>query len=152
DWGRDRVRSFAERTVNERASGRVSIGRARGNLLTGITLDSVEIVDSTGGPFFRAERVSTRYSLRALLTDRIVLTAVRLIRPVIVLDRRPGADWNFVRIFPTDTTARDSTTRGLGSWIVLDDVQVVQGHVQIRNEWAPDDTLTAEARERAIRE
>ena len=149
--GREQVRRYAERSLNEMANGRVEIGRASGNLLTGITLAGVEITDSTGAPFLRADTVSTRYSLRALLAEHIVLTDVRLVRPDVVLDKRPGEEWNFLRIFPTDTTEQEEKKRGLGSWILLEDVAIVGGHVQIRTPWAPADSLSDTARAAEIR-
>jgi translocation and assembly module TamB len=150
DFGRERVRRFTVNALNERANGAVSIGEASGNLLTGITLADFAIVDSTGAPLVRADTISARYSLRGLLSSRIVLEDVRLVRPDVVLDRRPGQDWNFVRIFPTDTAAKAPGKQGIGSWILLNDVTIRDGHVRIRNAWAPPDTLPPAVREARI--
>nr|MBA3968578.1 hypothetical protein [Gemmatimonadota bacterium] len=94
DWGRDRVRRLALEQLGGSVNGRVEVGRVRGNLLSGVTLDEVVITDSAGAPFFRADTVSLRYSLRSLFSRRVYLSDVRLARPVVVLDQRPGEDWN----------------------------------------------------------
>src|SRR5690606_32502690 len=85
----------------------------------------------------------------ALIRQRIDLSDVRLVRPQVVLDRPPGLDWNFARIFPSDTTQPPSQ-QGFGAWIAVRDLEVVDGQVTVRNEWLPDDTLTDAARQQAI--
>ena len=37
DWGRERVRRYAEAAINSRIHGHATIGRLSGNLLTGMT-------------------------------------------------------------------------------------------------------------------
>lgn len=151
DFGRERVRRIALDQLRNSAHGNVSIGRVRGNLLTGATIENLVIEDSTGAPFFRADTISVGYSLTAFLRQRIDLVGVRLVRPVVVLDRPPGLAWNFARIFPSDTTVAPSR-QGFGAWISIRDLDVVDGRVTVRNEWLPADTLAGDARQLAIEE
>jgi translocation and assembly module TamB len=151
DYGRERVRRFALAQVQKQAHGVIRIGRVGGNLLTGIVLDDLSITDSAGAPLFAAERVSAKYPLRPLLSKKVFLDHVRLVRPVVVLDRKPGGKWNFARIFPGDTTQKAATGPGWGSWLRLTDVEMVDGHVLMRTPWAPNDTLGAAARDSVVR-
>ena len=67
-----------------------------------------------------AQEVSARYALGALIGKKIWLQDVRLVRPLIVLDRPPGGKWNYQRIFASDTSpssgppapSRSSSTQG----------------------------------------
>ena len=86
DWGRERVRRYVLGQLQGFVHGQVSIGRVRGNLLTGATIDAFAIRDSAGQPFVAAEQVSARYSILELITRKIDLRAVKLVRPLIVLD------------------------------------------------------------------
>ncbi|MFL5577216.1 MAG: translocation/assembly module TamB domain-containing protein [Gemmatimonadaceae bacterium] len=152
DYGRERVRRFALAQIQKQAHGVVRIGRVSGNLLTGLVIDDMSITDSAGAPFFAAERASARYALRPFLSKRVYLDDVRLVRPVIVLDRPPGGKWNFMRIFPGDTTKLASTGPGWGSWLRLTNVELTDGHVVVRTPWTPSDTLSAVKRDSVIRD
>src|SRR5688572_879880 len=74
DYGRERVRRFAESAVQGAANhGVVRLGRVSGNLLEGFTIANVSIRDSAGAPFIVADSASLTYGLRALLLKRIEL-------------------------------------------------------------------------------
>ena len=59
DWGRERVRRLAISQIEARINGEVTIGRIRGNLLTGMTVDAFAIRDTAGQPFVAAEQVES---------------------------------------------------------------------------------------------
>lgn len=149
-WGRERVRRQVVSLLDDPAHRRVHIGRVDGNLLRGVIATDVSITDSAGAPFVTADSVSTRLDLAALLDKRIVLRDVRMVRPLIVVEQPPDGEWNFARIFPSDTTAPPDSTPGWGSWLRLEDVSVTDGHVIARLPWSPDSGLTEVARDSVI--
>ena len=152
DWGRERVRRFVLDRMEGMVHGQVSIGRIRGNLLTGATIDAVAIRDSAGMPFIAAEQVSARYNLLELFTRKIDLGSVRIVRPLIVLDRPPGGKWNYQRIFPPSDTTRSRAVRSKGfPWIVLHDVSVLDGRLLMRTPWKTDTTLSRAAQDSSAR-
>jgi translocation and assembly module TamB len=153
-WGRERVRTFALDRLDRVTDGEIAIGRLEGNLLRRAVLVDVSIVDEQGRPLLRADTIATRFSLRGLLRQRIVLTDLTLSRPYVVLDRPPGQAWNYVRIFRIDTdrpTALEPGPPGWGDWIELRDVVIHDGHVMVRTEWQPPSDLNGAERERALR-
>ena len=150
DWGRERVRRIVVNALDDPKLRQVQIGRVGGNLLQGLVLHDVAIRDSAGDPFFSAAEMRTRYGLGALLKKRIVLSDVRVVRPVVILDRPPGGEWNWARIFPTDTTQRDTTSGGFGSWIVFRDVKMIHGHILVRTPWQPEVGVEGQARDSVI--
>jgi hypothetical protein len=76
--------------------------------------------------------------LTALYGKRIELDAVRLVRPVIVLDKPPGGKWNWDRIFPRDTMTRTGRKKsGWGTWLRFTDVTMVDGEVTAKSPWTP---------------
>ncbi len=153
DWGREQLRRRVVAILNDTAHGTVRVGRISGNLLKGITLHDVAITDSANAPFLALDSVTTRYGIRSFISKKIELTDLTVWRPILVLDRPPGGEWNYARIFPSDTTqtAKDSTTLAFGEWIVLHDVKVRNGDVTVRIPWAPDTSLAGAARDSVIR-
>lgn len=152
DWGRERVRRLAISQVGNMVHGQVSIGRVRGNLFSGVTIEALAIRDSAGQPFFAADEVSVRYGLLQLLARKIDLRSVRLVRPVIVLDRPPGGKWNYQRIFPPSDTTKSRQVRSKGfSWIVFHDLSLVDGKLIMRSPWKPDTSLSRAAQDSSIR-
>ena len=151
DFGRERVRRLAVSTLQDQVDGIVRIGRVTGNLLDGVTLHDVSITDSAGAPLIVAERITTRYRIRDFLGKRVALDGVVLVRPFIVLDRQPGADWNYERIFPGDTTPSvEAGGPGWGDWIAFRDVTIIEGRVIIRTPWEPGDDIAGADRDRAV--
>ncbi|MFL5614684.1 MAG: translocation/assembly module TamB domain-containing protein [Gemmatimonadaceae bacterium] len=151
DWGHERIRRIALSQLQSHVHGRVSIGRITGNLLNGLTIHDLAISDSSGEPFIAAQEASARYALGALISKKIWLQDVRLVRPLIVLDRPPGGKWNYQRLFASDTTSAPSTGPGFGSWIKLENVTLVDGDLLVKTPWSPGTTLAPAARDSAIR-
>ena len=153
DWGREQVRKRVVATLQDNSHGIVKIGKVTGNLLNGFTLHDLIITDSAGAPFVKAEQASARYTWRSLTSKRVEFDDVRLVRAVIVLDRRPGGRWNYDRIFPRDTlTPGGRRKTGWGTWIRFTDVTLVDTDVTVRSPWEPDASLTGAERTDVIRE
>jgi len=151
DFGRERVRRIAVSALNGSIHGRTQIGRVDGNLLRGITLTDVSITDSAGAPFFAAPMVQARYTLRTFFSKHIVIDALGVTRPTVVLDRKPGAEWNFTTLFASADTTK-SKTRGFGSWITVRNARLANGHVIVRMPWTPGDSLPRAQRDSILRD
>lgn len=151
DWGRERVRGRVEALIQGSSHGIVRIGRISGNLREGFTLHDLVITDSAQRPFVKAKEVWGRYTLSTLWGRKLEFDDVKLVNPVIVLDRQPGGKWNYDRIFPRDTmTRRGPRKTGWGTWIRFTDVTIVDGDLHVRSPWEPTDTLSSSQREKAI--
>lgn len=152
DFGRERVRRFVVSTLQGQANGIVRIGKVTGNLLDGVTLHDVSITDSTGAPLIVAEKITAHYRIGDLLKKRIALNDVELVRPLIMIDRQPGGQWNYKRIFPGDTTTVSDTAPGWGDWISFTTVTIVDGRMVVRTPWEPSADTPSEERARAAEE
>ncbi|HZK78720.1 MAG TPA: translocation/assembly module TamB domain-containing protein [Gemmatimonadaceae bacterium] len=138
DWGREQVRKRIVAIFQTNSHGIVKVGSVSGNLLNGFTAHNLEITDSAGAPFVKVDEASAKYGLRSLYGQRIEFDAVRLVRPVIVLDRQPGGRWNWDRIFPRDTLTKNRRKKtGWGTWIRFTDVTLVDGDVTAQSPWSP---------------
>ena len=145
NWGRERVRRYVEGIIQRNSHGLVHIGSVTGNLLKGFTLHDVVITDSAHRPFIKVGEAWARYSpLSTIRGKRIDFRNVKLVNPIIVLEKRPtDAKWNFERIFPRDTTTPTGPKKtGWGTWIKFSDVTVVQGDITVRSPWQPDPNIT----------
>ncbi len=151
DFGRERVRRIAVSAMNKSIHGVTRIGRVDGNLLRGITLHDLSITDSAGAPFFSAPLVQARYSIGNFLSKHIIIDALGVTKPSVVLDKKPGQDWNFAKLFATADTTKKDTTRGFGSWITLHNVRMSDGHVLVRMPWTPGDSLPRAVRDSIVR-
>ena len=153
DWGHERVRRYVEGLLQRNSHGIVHIGSVSGNLLNGVVLHDVVITDSSKAPFVKADEIWANYSLNTLLRGKkIDLHNVKLVRPIIVLDKPPGGKWNYDRIFPRDTTTPTGQRKtGWGTWIRFSDVNLVQGDITVRAPWEPDPHISAAEQKDAVR-
>ncbi len=146
-WGTERVRRLAISQGNARLNGRLDVARLEGNLLTGATLTDVHLVDSARRPVFTARRVRVRYGLWAALQRRVEISSMVLDTPVVVLDRQPGARWNFQSLLKSSGAAKDTSKHGAAP--ELTNITIHHGQLVYRRPWSPDSTLSAAARDSA---
>ncbi len=154
DWGREQIRRRLVALLQDNSHGLIHVGKVTGNLLEGFTAHDVVITDSARAPFVKADEIWARYSLGTLRGKRIEFYEVRLVRPVIVIDKQPGPGekWNFDRIFPRDTMTRTGPRKtGWGTWIRFSNATILDGDITVRSPWEPDVNLTGAEREDAVR-
>ncbi len=147
-WGNERVRSIVVSAANARMTGEMKVSRLRGNLFTGARLTNVELLDSLHHPVFAARGVQVRYALFPALRGRLVLRSLVLDTPVVVLDKRPGARWNFQSLMRPSTTVKDSAR--VSTPPELRDITIRHGRFLYRRPWRPDTSLASAEREKAI--
>lgn len=151
-FGRERIRRYVEGLIQRNSHGIVHIGKVTGNLLHGVTLHDVVITDSARAPFVKADEIWAQYSLMTLRGKKLDFHDVRLVNPIIVIDKQPGGKWNYDRIFPRDTTTSTGTHKtGWGTWIRFSKVTVANGDVTVRSPWEPDPHVTPAERQDAVR-
>ena len=147
-WGTERVRRLAISQGNARLNGRLDVARLEGNLLTGATLTDVRLADSARRPVFTARRVHVRYSLWAALQRRLEISSLVLDTPVVVLDRQPGARWNFQSLLKSSGAPKDTSKHGVAP--ELTNIAIHHGQLVYRRPWTADSSLGAAARDSAI--
>ncbi len=106
-WFRDHVRSFALSRVDSLLNAEVYIGRIGGNLLTGISIDSISIrVDSVSVLSLR--RFEADYDVFSISRKTLRIHRITLVEPDIRLMADKDGEWNFLRMIrpvPEDTAA-----------------------------------------------
>jgi hypothetical protein len=146
-WGNERVRRIIVSQANARLNGHLAIGHLQGNLLSSATLTDVRLTDSVKQPVFTARRVRVRYGLWAALNRRVAIEALELDTAFALLDKRPGAPWNFRTLVrpgaPKNAAQRSAPPE-------LADVTIRHGRFVYRRPWRPDSTLPADKRDAAI--
>lgn len=153
-WGREQIRRRLVALLQDNSHGIVRVGKVTGNLLGGFTAHDVVITDSANAPFIKADEIWARYTLRTLRGKRIEFSEVRLVHPVIVIDKQPGPNgkWNFDRIFPRDTMTRTGPRKtGWGTWIRFSNATILDGDLTVRAPWQPDANLRGAELEDAVR-
>jgi uncharacterized protein involved in outer membrane biogenesis len=108
-WGNERVRRLLVSQANDRITGALTVGHLRGNLFSHATLTDVRLVDSLRRPVFTAARVHVAYGLLAALRGRVDVRALEIDTALVVLDKRPGARWNFQALTRSSGPPRDTS-------------------------------------------
>ncbi|MEO5589477.1 MAG: hypothetical protein ABIS03_07820, partial [Gemmatimonadaceae bacterium] len=151
DWGHKQVQKRVVGSIQNSSHGIIRVGSVTGNLLKGFTLHKLVITDSTGAPFVKADEASARYAIRTLTGSRVDFDEVRLVRPVIVLDRKPGGIWNYDRIFPRHSATETGVQKtGWGTYVRFTNVTLVDGDITVRSPWEPKASLPPVKRQAAM--
>ena len=153
DWGRERARRYALGVVQGATHGVVHIGALHGNLLSGAMLVDVRIADSAGRPFLTADSLAAHYTIRSFLAKHVDLHDVTLFHPLVVVEKPPGMEWNYNRLWPQLTQPGNpaDTIPGFGAWIRFENLTVRNGNVSIRAPWEPRADLGARVRDSILR-
>ncbi|HEY7878476.1 MAG TPA: translocation/assembly module TamB domain-containing protein [Gemmatimonadaceae bacterium] len=152
-WGRNRVRLVVASALRGALHGRGTfyIGTLEGNLLTGVTIDSVSIRDSEDSVFVASGPVRLHYDPRDLIDKRIRVSSIELDRPVIHLRRHADKRWNFQRIFPPGSNKARTRELRFGDYIVLSSVVIRDGTLVLTEPWDGADSLRGARRDSATR-
>ncbi|MEO5798656.1 MAG: translocation/assembly module TamB domain-containing protein [Gemmatimonadales bacterium] len=97
--GRALSARLATSWLSNSVAGRIHIGSLGGNILNHIVLRDVTIHDSLGGVVLQAPEIEARYLLPELMAGRIVMSDLRLERPMIHLVRLQRGRWNYEEVF-----------------------------------------------------
>lgn len=140
DAFRQWTKEAALRSINGMLLGTVTVDDIHINLLHGIVLDHPQLfVDSV--TVLDAERIELAYELPPLLQNMVVIDAVRIIRPIVFVERRlSDSTWNVNRIIrPKEDT---TTTEPPNLTIVVRSVEIVDGSLVVNDrttEWGIHD-------------
>lgn len=153
DFGRRRVRQVASDALRVALHGRgtIYIGTLGGNLLTGLTIDSVMIRDAEDSLFIASGPVRLHYDPRDLIDKRIRVSSIELERPVIHLRRHADRQWNFDRIFPSGAKKPRTQQLRWGDYVVLDGVEITDGTLVVTEIWNDADSLRGARRDSVVR-
>ncbi|HWJ23722.1 MAG TPA: translocation/assembly module TamB domain-containing protein [Gemmatimonadaceae bacterium] len=148
-FGRERVRRLIM-SYTSHARGKVYIGHLGGGLLTGVTIDSLEMREPDGELFLATGKVTVAYDPRDFLDRRILLSHVEVEHPVVIMRRHADGSWNWRKIFPEGPKGPKRTEPGFGDFIVIDSAVVHDGAFTLTLPWAPDDSLHGARRDSAV--
>src|SRR4051812_45271308 len=152
DPGRAQIRALIQSQLAGRVNGKLHIGKVRGNILTGFTLDSFAIRGADDSLFVSTGRISVQYDARDLIDRRLLLKNVEVEHPYLRLRQYEKGDWNFQRIFKSPKiSAPEVPGRSFGDFVILDSVRVRDAQVILTRNWSPDDSLRGAKRDSAIR-
>jgi translocation and assembly module TamB len=152
DPGRAQIRALIESQLAGRVHGKLHIGKVRGNILTGFTLDTFAIRGPDDSLLISTGRISLDYDPRDLIDRRILLHNVQVEHPYLRLRQYEKGDWNFQRIFRSKkVNTPEVPGRSFGDFVIMDSVRVRDAQVVLTRPWSPDDSLRGAKRDSAIR-
>src|SRR5688572_9074717 len=149
-YGRDKVRNFLHSRISSKVQGSVHIGRITGGMLTGVTIDSLEIRDADDSLFIATGPITVEYDIRDFFDRRILLERLEVERPIVRIAQHENGDWNYRRIFPKGPRRLPNIQGGFGDFIVIDTAAVHGGSLTVTIPWHPADSLRGARLDSAI--
>jgi translocation and assembly module TamB len=153
-WGRDQVVAFVTRTLNNSVKGRVHIGKLGGNLVTGLTLDTLELRDRNDSVFISLSGLQLMYDPRDLFDRRILVHSLRVNRVVANIFEDSVGMFNFRRIFESDAPPRPpsplTNQRNWGHFIKVENAVVDSVRLTLSTRWKPSELLSGRERDSVI--
>jgi translocation and assembly module TamB len=148
----DVPRNFVQQVLASRINGSLYIGRISGNPLSGLTIDSIAVRDTTGELVLSTGRLTADYDIRDIIDARIYLRHVVVDHPHIHLRDYGRGKWNYMmKKSSGPSIVKTEAARTWGSFVVLDSVRATNASFFLTMPWSPDDTLKGAARESVIR-
>ena len=123
-WFRDWLRGFIVRQADQYLNGRLTIGRLGGNIFFGIELEDVAVT-MNGEPVITIKDAGLAYSVLQLLTKNLVITRLRLDRPLVHM-RREGGAWALSNLIKP--RARETNRTGPGLPVAVQDIVITGGN------------------------
>ncbi|MAT73025.1 MAG: hypothetical protein CMJ58_26375 [Planctomycetaceae bacterium] len=127
------VRGWALRQAVPAEAGRVECAAVQLAWLDDQRLSGVKVIDANGNPLLSADSIACNRSLFSLLLDRHNLGALRIERPVVALQTRPGGSnlEDFITALRSDALATpEADDNGATSTATQVAVEVVDGEVR----------------------
>ncbi|MEK7239843.1 MAG: hypothetical protein AAB224_04600 [Gemmatimonadota bacterium] len=147
--GREFIRAQVVRALSGVSKGKVHVGALGGNFLTDLTIDSLEIRESSDSLFLATGPVRITFDPRDIVDGVIFLRSLDVQRPFVRLQRRNDA-WNYDAIWPRGPRRALGPRRGFGSRISVTNVRLRGGEVRMSLPWTPADSLRGARRDSAI--
>lgn len=144
------VRDLVVTQFSPAVKGRLHLGRISGPILTGITLDSLEIADSAGVVMIAAGRTTMRWDPRDFLDRRILIQRLVADNAYLQVIKYRDGDWNYKHIFPPGPKGIPRAKGSFGDFIVLDSVSLQRSSFVLTMPWSPDDSLKGVRRDSSI--
>ena len=102
--GRDSLRQELELRFAESFNGRLAIGNISGNFRPVVRLQDVELYDERDQLWLRAEEITTQPSWWAMLSRKIDLSTLNIVRPSLNVEYRADSTWNLANVLKRDGT------------------------------------------------
>ncbi len=134
-WFKDWLRRYVTRQANDYLNAELRIDRLTGNLLTGLELQNVQVVQD-GEPVFAVKDIGLDYNVLDLVSQGLVIDSLRLNEPRIAL-RRTNDGWNIARLVKEQR--QEAQREGPARTVSVTAINITDGTVTI------DDRMPREA-------
>jgi translocation and assembly module TamB len=151
DVGRGWLRRLVVQQMVPAVKGRLHVGRISGPILTGVTIDSLEIADSSGVVMVAAGKTTMRWDPRDFLDRRILVQRLITDNVLVQIIKYKDGDWNYKHIFPPGPKGAPRAKGSFGDFIVADSVSLTRGTFLLTMPWNPADSLKGARRDSSIK-
>ncbi|MBA3656587.1 MAG: translocation/assembly module TamB [Gemmatimonadaceae bacterium] len=149
-YGQNQMRKLVMSFLSGNVQGKVYLGRIHGGLLSGVTIDSLEIRDKQDTLFVATGPVRVKYDIRDLFDKRVLLRYVEVDHPVVYIREYPDGHWNWRKIFPERPHGPKSQASSFGDFIVIDSSRVNNLTFTLTLRWHPAEWFKGYRRDSVI--
>jgi translocation and assembly module TamB len=152
-YGRNSLRALIEDQITSRMrGGKLYLGQLSGNLITGVTVDTIAIRDADDSLFFSAGRTTLVYDPRDLLDRRIVIRRLESEHPWVHIKQYHNGTWNYKRLFRRGISRLlERPGPRFGDYVVIDSARLLDVTFLLTMPWNPADSLRGARRDSAIK-
>jgi translocation and assembly module TamB len=129
--GRDWIRQVVQAQLARTVRGKVHLGTISGSLLTDFRVDSIEIRGPDDSLFLATGPIRLEFDPRDILDGRFFIRAVAVERPQVWMRRTKEGKWAHDAIFARAEGVTSGGNRAIGSVIVLEQVSLNDGSVDV---------------------
>ena len=126
-WFRDWLRRYVVRESKQYLNGELSIGSIGGNLFFGVQVNDIAL-DMSGQRVVAAKQIEVDYSLLEMISKGVVLNEIRLVEPVVRLEKT-AEGWNLGQLVKEQ--AQEADREGPGTPLALESIRIDDGRVLI---------------------
>lgn len=132
---RDLVVRTVTRFVTSSLQGSIEVGALRGSLLSAPVLQNITLRDKHGTVVGQVAELRLAYDLRTLLTKRLAIRTIEIVRPQITLVQEPDGSLNIANLLPPSQPSSSEAGQALA--LVIDDLRIRDGQLAVRHSAVP---------------
>jgi autotransporter translocation and assembly factor TamB len=136
----DQLRPVAEKQVSALMNGELRIGSLRGDLLSGLRIADIRLIDINGEPVVTVDSLTVRYQVWQALRGMYNIDEISLYRPRVMVSQPAEDRWNVLELFKVGDD-EDNEPQSVN--IKINQFDIHDGFIELISPWLlPDDEIS----------
>ena len=140
DFLLNQVRLTAEKQVSGSMNGALSIGSLRGDLLKGLQVSDIRLVDANSEPVITLDSLHIYYQIWPALRGIYKINEISLFGPAVFADQPTEDRWNILELFEISDTQQDEEQ---SVSLIVKNLEIHNGQIRVISPWLlPDNEIS----------